>query len=219
MAEVNNFIEFCNNVEYLGQNKQDAWILYETKNRTNGYFVDFGATDGKIINNTYILEANYDWSGIVAEPSPYWKNDLFLNRKCHISTDCVWVESGSTVDFLLTDAPDLATVKGFGINDEHATKRITNNIIKVKTISLFDLLERYEAPSNIDYLSIDTEGTEYGILNKFFRDNTKYTINYITIEHNYIQSYREQIFNLLSSLGYERKFTEVSACDDFYVRK
>lgn len=219
MAEINDFLEFCSKTNHNGQNRQDAWVLYETKNKRSGYFVDFGATDGKTINNTYILEKDYEWNGIVAEPNPVWHEELFRTRNCITTTDCVWIKSDDTLDFLLTDAPDLATVKGFGTNDEHASKRTTNNSVKVKTISLLDLLKRYDAPSHIDYLSIDTEGTEYGILNVFFKENKTYKIDYVTVEHNYIRLYRDQIYALLTSHGYERKFTEISACDDFYVRK
>ena len=38
------------------------------------------------------------------------------------------------------------------------------NVIKVKTITLKKLLRHYKAPKRIDYLSLDTEGTELEIL-------------------------------------------------------
>ena len=84
----------------------------------------------------------------------------------------------------------------------------------VNTISLNDLLEKNNSPKVIDYLSIDTEGSEFEILNSF--DFSKYEIKIITVEHNYTQS-REKIFNLLSINGYNRVLTDVSAYDDWYL--
>jgi len=85
---------------------------------------------------------------------------------------------------------------------------------EVKTISLNDLLKKYSAPNLIDYLSIDTEGSEFEILNAF--DFDTYSIKIITCEHNYSDN-REKIFKLLTSKGYERKYVEVSDFEDWYV--
>jgi 3-dehydroquinate dehydratase len=86
----------------------------------------------------------------------------------------------------------------------------------VSTISLSDLLKKYEEPYEIDYLSIDTEGSEYDILKSFNFD--EYNIKIITCEHNDSNT-REKIFSLLSEKGYERKYVEFSRYDDWYVRK
>ena len=51
------------------QLKQDLVILFLTKLRQGGYFVEFGATDGIHLSNTYLLESRYKWNGIVAEPA------------------------------------------------------------------------------------------------------------------------------------------------------
>jgi hypothetical protein len=83
---------------------------------------------------------------------------------------------------------------------------------------LVDLLDKYEAPEKIDYLSIDTEGSEYVILKAFFDNPKKYTIKTMTVEHNYIVQDREKIHALLVQNGYKRKFHEFSRCDDFYVK-
>jgi hypothetical protein len=66
----------------------------------------------------------------------------------------------------------------------------------------------------MDYLSIDTEGSEYDILSSFNFD--KYKFRVITSEHNFTQN-REKIYTLLKKQGYERKFEDISEFDDWYV--
>ncbi len=85
----------------------------------------------------------------------------------------------------------------------------------MKTISLSDLLDKYAAPRIVDYLSIDTEGSEYEILNGF--NFEKYQFRVITCEHNFAPQ-RDSIFALLSRHGYQRKFEQWSEFDDWYVQ-
>jgi hypothetical protein len=80
---------------------------------------------------------------------------------------------------------------------------------------LIDLLRKYNAPKHIDYLSIDTEGSEYDILSEF--DFNEYSFGIITVEHNYT-SQRDKIFNLLLQNGYKRKHEKHSLFDDWYTR-
>jgi FkbM family methyltransferase len=200
------------------QNYQDVWAIHENGFKTNGFFVEFGATDGITGSNTYMLEREYRWSGILAEPNPVWHEQLRHNRSCHISEECVYVASGQTVEFTTTEDPALSTIKGFGLDDEFKDVRKNAPSVKVQTITLVDLLNAYDAPEVIDFLSIDTEGTEFGILNAFFQQNTKYKIRAITVEHNFTPM-RDKIHALLASNGYTRKFTEISRWDDFYVRE
>jgi hypothetical protein len=88
---------------------------------------------------------------------------------------------------------------------------------KVETVSLNDLLRSHNAPAEVDYLSIDTEGAEFLILKNF--DFEKHTIKLLTVEHNDVASYREDLFSLLSSKGYTRLFEILSDFDDWYVHK
>jgi FkbM family methyltransferase len=218
MTTLDEFVSVIQNNTTNAQNYQDLWALFENKFKRDGFFVEFGATDGVTGNNTLLLEREYGWTGILAEPNPHWHNDLFLNRKCNITKKCVYIKSGVNVDFLMTDAPDLATIKGFGDDDEWKEARKNAPSIKVPTISLLELLDYYRAPDIIDYMSVDTEGTEYGILNAFFAQNAnKYKVRAITVEHNFTPM-REKLFELMTANGYRRVFTEVSRWDDYYVR-
>lgn len=203
----------------VSQHLQDIWVLFETDDKRNGFFVEFGATDGKTISNTLLLERDFDWTGILAEPNPVYHKELVANRPtAYIYHKCVFTESGSTVDFLCVDAPDISTIAGFGQDDEHAVSRQNSNKISVETITLYDLLEECRAPKLIDYLSIDTEGSEFDILKAFFETNTKYTIDTITVEHNWVEETRTKLYDLLTANGYERKFDDYSKCDDFYKK-
>ena len=48
---------------------------------------------------------------------------------------------------------------------------------------LNDLLEKHDPPKNIHYLSVDTESSEYEMLNHF--DFDAYNIKVILVEHDY----------------------------------
>ena len=54
------------------QLRQDLFVLSETNFKRNGYFVEFGAASGFQLSNTYLLEQNFSWSGILAEPAKVW---------------------------------------------------------------------------------------------------------------------------------------------------
>jgi len=197
------------------QLKQDIFVLLETGFKRNGFFVEFGATNGIDLSNTYLLEKRFGWNGILAEPATCWHEELKKNRTASIEIDCVWVESGKSLNFNMVSDAELSTINKFNDRDHHANLRQQGTNYQVKTISLLDLLVKYNAPKNIDFLSIDTEGSEFDILSAF--DFDQYTISIITCEHNFTHD-RQKIYELLTSKGYQRKFHGVSRWDDWYVR-
>jgi FkbM family methyltransferase len=198
------------------QLRQDLFVIFELEGKKNGYFVEFGATNGIELSNTYLLETEFSWTGILAEPARLWEAQLKANRpNASISTLCVWKDSNSSLTFNETDFAELSTIDGFSDKDPHRNARIKGKKYQVRSISLNDLLLKYSAPKRIDYLSIDTEGSEYEILKAFNFD--EYDIRIITVEHNYTPQ-RQLIYDLLSSSGFKRKYEKVSAFDDWYVK-
>lgn len=204
----------------VSQLGQDRFVLSTLNYKTEGYFVEFGATNGYNISNTWLLEKHFGWTGIVAEPSKFWHTDLHQNRSCAIETNCVWSKTGETLVFNEVNAetahygPELSTIDTFTLSDNHGGTRQTGVKYNVETISLEDLLVKYNAPSDIDYLSIDTEGSEFEILSNFNFD--KYRIKIITCEHNYTPM-REQLHELLTSKGYIQYHRDLSQWDDWYI--
>jgi len=195
---------------------QDLFVLSTLKLKRSGFFVEFGATNGIDGSNTFLLERDFGWRGILAEPAKGWHAQLQNNRpQAQIEFNCVWKDSHSKISFKeIPDAPGLSTISSFADSDLHANSRKHGKEYKVDTISLNDLLQKFSAPLVIDYLSIDTEGTEYEILTKFNFD--EYKINIITCEHNY-NTNREAINVLLESKGFKRVFTDLSLYDDWFV--
>ena len=180
---------------------QDLEVIKTYNNKENGFFIEIGASDGIYFSNTYLLETKYKWRGICCEPIPHNFKKLVKNRPNSICYDkAVYNKSGLTLNFDIINYWDVLS----GISDhiDPAKCYIDNdkNTIQVQTISLLDVLNNANAPSFIEYMSLDTEGSEFEILKNF--DFEKYTFGLIDVEHNHIESRRAEIKNLLLSKGY-----------------
>lgn len=124
----------------------------------------------------------------------------------------MWTKSDETLKF--SEVGELSAISAFNYSDSRGKLREAGQTYEVETISLADLLAKYDAPREIDYLSIDTEGSEYDILANFDFDRHEFAV--ITCEHNFTPI-REKIYALLTSKGYQRKYPGLSRWDDWYV--
>lgn len=192
---------------------QDLWVTFETGGLREGFFVEFGATNGRTNSNTYLLEDGYGWTGILAEPNPVWHADLARNRACTIEHRCIAARSGETVEFLATDDPELSALATCAANDHFAAVRSAAPRIEVETLSLNDLLAQHRAPRQIDYMSVDTEGSELEIMSAF--DFSRYDVQLFSIEHNNTAN-EAGLDALMQARGYHRRFPEYSQWDAWY---
>lgn len=187
---------------------QDIFVAIHNEFKPSGFFVEFGGADGLAGSNTYFLEKVLGWGGVIAEPCRGWHEDLRMNRACYISEKCVYKDSRSKVIFKenLRNL-ELSSIGSF--SDESDVEQY-----EVDTISLNDLLDEVDAPEYIDYLSIDTEGSELEILESI--DWTARQFGVVTVEHNH-KCYRDDIQRLLESVGYKKVWTEISRNEDWFV--
>lgn len=78
------------NRKTYSQLSQDVFVNNLFKEKKNGLFVDVGAGPPKFINNTYLLEKDYQWDGISIEAA----------ELCRIQ----WKESDRNTKFICEDA-------------------------------------------------------------------------------------------------------------------
>jgi FkbM family methyltransferase len=197
-----------------GQLFQDLFVLDTLNYKPNGYFVEFGATNGKDLSNTYLLEKKFSWVGILAEPGKNWHEELISNRESYISTKCVWKSSGELINFNQTVYPEFSTIGSLTNFDGMEKSRESQEHYMVETISLQELLRDAGAPKFIDYLSIDTEGSEFEILSVF--DFSEYQFGVLTVEHNHNHN-ETKIDQLLLDNGYVRVHRSISDFDGWYL--
>jgi len=196
-------------VDYLINN-----VLNYEKNglKKKGFFVDLACADGKTINNTYFLERCLGWNGILFEPNPKYKEKVKKFRKSKLITDCVSDQAGEMVKFridndmlggIISDATDN--------NERNRGDQLKKaEVIKIKTTTLENELDKIGAPKIIDFLSLDIEGAEWMVMKSFPFD--KYKFRCMAIERP-----NEMLDLLLESNGY-RQSTHLMY-DVIYVHK
>lgn len=174
--------------KYFSQCGQDK-VLNEKlfKNNKNGFFVDVGANHPFRFSNTYFLESQLEWKGICIEPQKDMYELLKNNRKSIILNHGVYnkkteLEFCKTVTGLcgLVETYDPRHVER--INRESKQNNIKTIIQKLKVDTLENVFNKYNIKI-VDYISIDTEGSELEILQGINFDKVK--INVIDVEDNY----------------------------------
>ena len=132
--------------------------------KANGFFIDIGANDPMILNNT---KRFYDrgWSGINIEPDPRAFNKIIQERPLNINLNIGIGPSNEISPFYLLSAD---TLSSFDIHDAKRNCRIHHEKI-IETVNihmhpLVDVFCQYVKDSDVDFMSIDAEGFEMAIL-------------------------------------------------------
>ena len=204
---------------FRGQLFQDAWVAWMLGDKRGGYFVEFGAADGYGISNSYALETRFGWRGVIAEPNPVFHESLRRRRACTLSTKCVYRESGLSLPFAPAENAELSRLRDIVPDDvqEREQRRVLRpeDEIAVETVSLDDLLEEAGAPREIDFISVDTEGSELEILSAF--DFDRWSVSLMCVEHNHTPQ-QKAIDALLESKGFTRVWRSFTLFDAWYMQ-
>ena len=219
------FIEFLKLHEKYSTSQlyQDIFATFVVNDNFTKTFLEFGATDGKNLSNSYMLENNLLWTGVIAEPDSRWFNSLKENRpKTNILYKCIWNISGEKLSFFSSKQSELSTLENFKENDVESMPANTKLRIKegrstiVESISLNDVVDIEFKNNCPSYISIDTEGSEFEILKSF--DFNKYRPVVLTVEHNFTKL-QKKIDQLMSENNFIRIFRNLTVFDAWYVAK
>ncbi len=132
-------------MEKYSQCGQDLIVLKYLENKRNGYFLDIGCGYPITINNTYLLEKNYGWSGLSLDIENY----LEPNGK-------TWAETRNSIH-ILNNALNIDY--SFLLNEHNAPKVIDFITMDLEPPTLtFELL--YKIPFNeysFNFISFETD--------------------------------------------------------------
>lgn len=184
---------------------QDNWVLSYFK---KGIFVDVGFNDGVTISNTKLLD-DLGWSGVGIDPFP---RNFDYRKNTKIEIGCVYKEN-KEVEF--TCASDLGGIKEHIEAHKSHSWVLKAETIKIESKTLEYFIKKNNLPKKIEYLSMDTEGSEYEIFSTF--NFNEYTFGCITCEHNGEWEKRKKIKEILEKNNYI--FIKELGVDDCFIHK
>ncbi|OGB85226.1 hypothetical protein A2994_00015 [candidate division Kazan bacterium RIFCSPLOWO2_01_FULL_48_13] len=169
--------------KFYGQYGEDLKLLPLFAGQSSGYFVEVGALEGIRFSNTYYFE-RLGWRGVCVEPHPDYIDLLKSNRPgSTVIQAAVGKADLPAVDFYINYRGSLSTLDR-GLESyfkSHYQKGFGGfKTIQVPLLTLNAILERDQAPTPIDLISIDTEGTEADVLAGF--DIDKYAPRVVVVE-------------------------------------
>jgi FkbM family methyltransferase len=207
---------------YYSQFKQDQFVneLF-VKNSRGGYFVDVGAHDGITYSNSYFFETELRWNGICVEPLAQEYKKLTLNRSAIAINACAYSHDG-TVNFTSVQDKQSPYRHSYnmlsGVSETHGTVDrvetfgLESTSMEMPCTRLQTVFSKHHV-SHVDYLSIDTEGSEFEVLKGI--DFSSVHINLIDVEHNFQEQQMEDIGRLLQGHGFQ--FVRNIECDAFFI--
>ncbi len=206
--------------KYYSQCGQDKFINEKLfKEKRNGVFLDIGANDGVTLSNTFFFEKELAWKGICFEPLLVAFNKLQAARSSININACASNED--KIDYFLSITGYGEMLSGLKSNyDERHLQRIEDTIkefggskneIEVQCFDINKILKQHHF-TQIDFISIDTEGNELEILKAI--DFSQIHVKAITVENNYKST---EMASFLSTQNFEK--IKVLDADEVYVNK
>lgn len=197
-----------------GQCFQDVAALYFSNKKRDGFFVEVGTGNGEQLSNTFLLEKVYGWRGVLFEPDRRFHESIRKSRTASLDIRPVYSDDGKVMDFLeVSGAGELSTLDAYRKSDGRNRKGTS---YRVETTTLNTALAFYDAPKDIDFISIDTEGSELEVLRGIDLEN--FNVRFLTIEHNYEEEKKQAICDYLQPLGYKPVLESFSQMDIWFVK-
>lgn len=184
---------------YYGQFSTDVLIELYFSNKKNGVCVEVGAANGIRGSNTLFFE-KLGWRTLCIEPNPLYIEEIKKCRKEYVQCAC-GSKNQESIPFTVFDIGEKNIMSSLSslepdkrLLETHGHVINSTQIISVNVKTLDEVLDSAKFPTNIDFISIDTEGTELDVLKGL--DLNKWNISLLVVENNFedanIKEYLEQ---------------------------
>ena len=172
---------------YYGQFETDKIIDLFFNKKTTGNAIEVGASHGISASNTKHFE-DKGWTCMCIEPNPELYAQLRKNRP-HAVKYAVGSENRDNVPFAIVtlEGGDTTAISSLEIDQklfkQHKVKEVKEVKVNLRTLDF--ILEEFKLfeGKQLDFVSIDTEGTELEVLKGF--DLNKWRPKLLVIEDNY----------------------------------
>lgn len=120
---------------YYSQVGQDKFILKVLKEKRNGFFLEIGSNYPIDINNTYTLEKNYNWKGIMVE---YDRKFLGLYEE-HRKNSVHIIEDATKIDYnKILESNNMPLEMDYLQIDLEVNNRSTLTTLQILDCDIFD---------------------------------------------------------------------------------
>ena len=202
---------------YYGQFSTDMLIELYFPDQKKGICVEVGAADGHKGSNTLYFE-KMGWKTLCIEPNPEYVKVLNGYRKI-VSPYACGGKNEDDVEFTVFDIGDRNIMSSVSsLSPDSRLVEQHKDIINAKQTYFVDIrkldtiLDIHTFPNDIDFISIDTEGTELDVLKGLDLVNRNITL--LVVENNFDD---KEIGLYMYLQGYIRDTRW--KINDFYVRK
>ena len=176
--------------------------------------MEVGVGDGVSNSNSYVLEKQFGWKGILVEPNSVFLNSIKQNRNATFVNLAAGAKDGKEETLVSTDNGEYSYISNDFVGTGNHRKSILDQSVVTKTLS--SILREAKAPRIVDLLSIDVEGYELEVLKGI--DFSERIFQVVCIEHNYNVMKRAEIQRIFLENGYLKVLPHASQFDSFYVR-
>jgi len=189
---------------FVSQVSQDWWLFANAFRKKGGFFIDLGAHQSREWSNTYFFERCLNWRGICVEANPTLAADFKGTRSCILEQTCIsdsakelWFKPDGPVGEALTHTPTKQEIE-------------RDQLIKVPCTTLDNLFHKHKV-QNVDFISIDVEGSELSVMSTFTQ---WHKVDWIVAETMWSTMH---LGWLLADKGFWR-VSDIGGADDVFVR-
>lgn len=197
--------------ESKSESGQDLFAILASNFKEGGVFLEFGAYNGVDFSNTFLLEKVFGWTGLLVEPIPRSFKEIEENRTSLAIHGAVTSIDTDSITVFEMPASNLSKLASLETQKNVLRKGIFHT---VRGYSINTLMKDHLSRREIDFLSIDVEGSEFEILEQVNFNYFKFGA--ICVEHNFSPS-ATAIRNLLENNGYVVQFEKYSGNDFWFI--